>query len=480
MVKSSQILAIGTILLICGCFSAGPDYVKPNVPLPEAWRNVEMAQVWALSEEDEKRLAGWWEAFGDPQLSGLIERAVRGNLDLAKAYARIREARARRGIAEAARFPTIGTSFSATGTHRDVHKASTTTEDLYNIEFDSSWELDLFGKTRRSVEASQRTLEAARENLKDVLVSVVAEVALTYVELRTYQNRLAVAEENLTVQEESFRLASWRYEAGLSDELSVQQAKYNLESTRSKIPLLRTGIEEAMNRLAVLLGESPGKLHEELKEVTPLPSPPEDLMVGIPADLLRRRPDIRKAERELAAQTARIGIAEAELYPTISLGGTIGIEALSPGGLFSSATKIFAGKGILSFPIFKGGALVQAVEVEKALTDQALATYRSTVLRALEEVENSLKAYAEEKRRQEALTAAEISARRASELANQKYASGLVDFGSVLEAQRSHLAFQDELVQSRGAVISNLIRLYKALGGGWEPTMVERETEQKR
>ncbi|MCX7823567.1 MAG: efflux transporter outer membrane subunit [Syntrophobacterales bacterium] len=474
------VVKLATVVFIYGCFSVGPDYVKPEISLPKAWRNVEapLSSV-ALSEDDERRLAFWWKTLGDPELVKLIGRAIQGNLDIAKAYARIREARARRGIALSSLFPSIGSSFSSAGTYRDPPRGYTTTEDLYTIEIDTSWELDIFGKTRRAVEAAERTLEATQEELRNVLVSLTAEVALAYVETRTYQNRLAVAEENLTVQEESLHLASWRYEAGLSDELAVQQARYNFESTRSQIPLLRTGVEEAMNRLAVLLGEPPGSLKEELKNIAPLPSPPKDLVVGIPADLLRRRPDIRKAERELAAQVARVGIAEAELYPSIALSGTIGIEALSPGGFFSSATKVLIGRGILSFPIFRGGALKQALEVERALVEQALATYRLKVLQALEEVENALKAYSEEQGRYEALVVAEMAAKRASELANHKYASGLVDFGSVLEAQRSHLAFQDELTRARGAVISNLIRLYRALGGGWEVTSPWYEVERK-
>ncbi|MEJ5301632.1 MAG: efflux transporter outer membrane subunit [Thermodesulforhabdaceae bacterium] len=463
-----------TTVIIVGCVSVGPDYIKPEVPLPEKWRNLTSTRVEettyqsTFSQEQEKDLARWWQVLGDPELTRLVERSIKNNMDIAKAQAKVREARARRAIAAAPLFPTLGTSFSASGKHQDLDKGSTTTQDFYTAEFDSSWEIDIFGGTRRAIEASQRTLEATEEALRDVLVSVVAEVALNYLELRTYQARLAVAKENLLVQEESLQLASWRYQAGLTSELDVHQARYNLESTRAQIPILKTAVDEAMNRLAVLLGESPGKLHEELNDFAPVPLPPDRIAVGIPADILRRRPDIRKAERELAAQTARIGVAMAELYPKFSLTGSIGIEALSPGGLVSSATKTLMGQGIISLPIFKGGALKQAVEAEKALAEQALVTYKATILNALEEVENTLMAYSEELRRQESLAKAEEAARQAAELAKQRYASGLIDFGAVLEAERSHLAFQDQLIQSRGAVTSNIIRLYKALGGGWD------------
>jgi NodT family efflux transporter outer membrane factor (OMF) lipoprotein len=464
-------IIFAAVIFVGGCISVGPDYVRPEIPLPEKWRNAVQARAEhgvSLTEEQEKELAKWWQVFGDKELADLVEKALKNNLDVAKAYARVREARARRAIAASPLFPTLGTSLSASGSRTEMHKGPTTTQDFYTAGFDSSWEIDIFGGTRRAVEASQRTLEATEESLRDVLVSVAAEVSLNYVELRTYQARLAVAEENLSVQEESFQLALWRYKAGLRSELDVHQARYNLESTRAQIPLLKAAIDEAMNRLAVLLGESPGKLHEELGKSAPVPHPPDHIAVGIPADLLRRRPDIRKAERELAAQTAKIGVATAELYPKLSLTGTIGIEALSPGGLVSSATKTLVGKGILSFPIFKGGALKQAVEAEKALAEQALANYKSTVLNSLKEVEDALMAYSEDQKRRDALAKAEEAARQAAELAKQQYASGLIDFGAVLDAERSHLTFQDQLIQSHGAVTSDVIRLYKALGGGWK------------
>ena len=318
------------------------------------------------------------------------------------------------------------------------------------------------------MEAAEADLEASQEDLRDVLVSLLAEVALNYVEVRTYQARLAVAEENLEAQDETYQLTQWRYQAGLSDELAVQQARYNLESTRSQIPTLRTGLEEAMNRIAVLLGEQPGKVHEELKKPVPIPVAPLKVAVGVPADVLRRRPDVRRAERELAAQTARIGVATADLYPKLSLSGSIGLEALSLNDLFSSATKTVSGGSQITWPIFNGGAIRQNIEVQSALQEQALIAYEAAVLSALEEVENALVAYAEEQGRRDALREAEEAAQKAVELAQQKYQAGLTDFNNVLEAQRSLLTFQDQLAQSEGTVTSNLVRLYKALGGGWK------------
>ena len=251
----------------------------------------------------------------------------------------------------------------------------------------------------------------------------------------------------------------------MSDEVAVQQARYNLESTRSQIPTLRTGLEESMNRIAVLLGEQPGKAQEELKQPGTILSVPLEVAVGVPADVLRRRPDIRRAERQLAAQTARIGVATADLYPKFTLSGSIGLEAIS----YLSSSGIWtlsSGPGI-TWAIFKAGAIRQNIEVQSALQEQYLIAYEAAVLSALEDVENALVAYAEEQQRRQSLVAATQAAQKAVDLTQHKYQAGLTDFNNVLEAQRSLLTFQDQLAQSNGTVTSNLVRLYKALGGGW-------------
>ena len=316
------------------------------------------------------------------------------------------------------------------------------------------------------MEAATGDLQASEEDLRNVLVSLLAEVASNYVEVRTYQALIAVAEANLEAQTETYQLTQWRYEAGLSDELAVQQARYNLENTRSLIPALRTGLEEAMNRIAVLLGEQPGKVHAELEKREPIPVTPLKVAVGVPADLLRRRPDVRQAERQLAAQTARIGVATADLYPKFTLSGSIGLEALSLSNLSSRRLTVTGGPQI-TWSIFKGGAIRQNIEVQSALQEQALIQYEATILGALEEVENALVAYAEVQQRRQSLSEATQAAQKAVELAQHKYQAGLTDFNNVLDAQRSLLSLQEQLTQSEGSVTSNLIRLYKALGGGW-------------
>lgn len=454
------------MLALSGCVTVGPDYVVPEVPMPNRW-NAETEACLTDRGTDAKMLAEWWITLNDPELTNLIERAMQGNLDLRKATARVREARARRGAAEADLFPTLDATGSASWSHSSKNIGTAKTSDLYSASFDAGWELDIFGGIRRSVEASQADLEASQEDLRDVLVSMLAEVALNYVEVRTFQDRLAVAEANLAVQNETYQLTLWRYQAGLSDELAVQQARYNLESTRSQIPTLRTGIGEAMNRISVLLGEPPGKVHGELEKTAMIPAASLEVAVGIPADVLRRRPDIRRTERELAAQTARVGAATADLYPKFSLSGSIGLEALSLNGLFTSAAKIVTGGSLITWPIFHGGAIRQNIEVQSALQEQALIQYEAAVLSALEEVENALVAYAEEQDRRDVLREGEQAAQKAAGLAQQKYEAGLTDFNNVLEAQRSLLTFQDQLAHSNGTVTSNLVRLYKVLGGGW-------------
>jgi multidrug efflux system outer membrane protein len=309
-------------------------------------------------------------------------------------------------------------------------------------------------------------LQATQEELRNVLVSLLAEVALNYIDVRTYQVEIAVAEANLEAQSETYQLTQWRYEAGLSDGLAVEQARYSLENTRSLIPTLRIGLEDAMNRIAVLLGEQPGKVHPELEKREPIPVTPLNVAVGVPADLLRRRPDVRQAERQLAAQTARIGVATADLYPKFTLSGSIGLEALSLSNL-SSGTLTFSGGPRVTWAIFKGGAIRQNIEVQSALQEQALIQYEATLLGALEEVENALVAYAEVQQRRQSLTEATDAAQKALELARYKYEAGLTDFNNVLDAQRSLLSFQEQLAQNEGNVTSNLVRLYKALGGGW-------------
>ncbi len=454
--------------ILSGCVAVGPDYKSPDIAAPREWSQSLHGGVTAATP-DAPALAQWWSVLGDTDLSDLIERASAGNLDLKTAQARVRETRARRGVAQAGLLPTLSAGGSATRSRGSEQTSSGEIRDLYRLGFDASWEIDIFGRLRRSVEAAQGDLEASEADYHDVLVSLVAEVALNYVEARTLQTQLTAAEANLKAQQETLQLTQWRYEAGLVSRLDVEQARGNLESTRAQLPKLRSAIEEAKNRLAMLLGAFPGALEAQLGPRGPIPEAPMELAIGVPAETLRRRPDVRRAERQLAAQTARVGVATADLYPTFSLPGSIGLESLTTNHFFNTANRVWSIAGSFAWPLFKGGAIRQNIEVQNALQEQALNHYEGTIRTALEDVENALVAYGEEQNRKQALAEATDAAQKAAELARNQYASGLIDFQSVLDAERALLTFQDQLAQSRGQVTSNLISLYKALGGGWTP-----------
>jgi multidrug efflux system outer membrane protein len=472
----SWLLAVLAILIIVACATVGPDYIPPDTTLSGDWHTPLKGGLTA-EEMDPQKLAAWWTTLNDQELSSLIARAVKGNLDIKEARARIREARARRGIARADLFPTLEAAGSATWSRSSEDTGTGKTRDFYAAGFDAGWELDLFGVAQRSVEAADADLDATQENLHDVLVSLTAGVALNYIEVRTYQKRLAVTVANLEIQQETYSLIQSRYQAGLDDELAVQQARSNLESTRSQIPALRTGLEETMNRIAVLLGEQPGALHKQLENYKPIPLVPLEVIVGVPADVLRRRPDVRKAERELAAQTARVGVATADLYPKFTLSGSIGLEALSLDNLIAAGSHTFSIGPRITWRIFNAGSIRANIEVQSAIQKQTMIQYESTVLSALEEVENALVAYVEEQIRRRSLEDAVDASKQALELAQYKYQTGLIDFMTVLDAQRSLLTYEDQFVQSTGSITSNLVRLYKALGGGWTTLAPDKEYE---
>jgi len=453
-------------MMVCGCAGVGPDYTPPEVPLSPAWQAA-TPDISAPGPADPEKLSRWWENLHDPVLTGLVARALERNLDLRQALARITEARAQRSIAGADLLPSLDASGAISRSRGSRNLGSAETRTRYTAGLDAAWELDLFGGVRRSVEAADADLQATREDLSAVQVSLCAEVALAYIDVRTYQARLAVAHANLKNQEELCQITGERLKAGLTDELDVQQARANLESSRARIPFLGTGLEGSMNRLAVLLAMPPGELHTELEAPRPIPVAPLSVAVGVPADVLRQRPDIRRAERQLAAQTARVGVAAAELYPKLTMGGSIGLEALHSGELFTSDAGVWNFGPRLSWPVFRAGAIRKNIEVQSARQEQALMAYESAVLNGLEEVENALVSFAAEQRRKESLKQAADASRQAYDLARVKYESGLTDFTSVLDAQRSLLALEDELSSSDGTLAANLVRLYKALGGGW-------------
>jgi NodT family efflux transporter outer membrane factor (OMF) lipoprotein len=455
------------MMLPAGCITVGPDYRPPDLTVPEQW-GAELTGESSAKSLDMETLANWWSTLNDPELTNIIKRAAEGNPDLRKAKARVREARARRDISRAGLFPTLKTTGSASRSAGSKETGSGRERELYDLGFDATWELDIFGGVRRSIEASEAGFEAGEEDLRDVLVSLLAEVALNYIDIRSYQNRLSIARSNLSSQEETYRITQWRFQAGLTSQLDVEQALSNLEQTRSQIPSLETGLEQALNRLAVLLGENPGSVHEELMEEAPIPVATIEIAIGLPADALRRIPGVRSAERRLAEQTAQVGVAVAGRYSVFTLVGSIGLEALSLNNLFSSASRTWRFGPNFSWTLFDAGRIRKNVEVQNALQEQALAEYEGAVLTALEDVENALVAYAKEQIRRQSLEDAAQAAQRAVGLARDQYTSGTIDFQVVLTAQRSLLSLQDQLAVSSANITSDLIRLYKALGGVWQ------------
>ena len=445
-----------------GCAAVGPDYSEPQLAVPAGW-----SAGTGTDAMDAVLLARWWHGFGDPVLDRLVADALAANLDLAQARARLREARARRGVAGAALAPSVDASLSGSRSRSSGQSGSGSTRELYSAGFDASWELDVFGGVRRSVEAAQADLEASVESLSDTRVSLAAEVALNYIDLRTAEQRLAIAEESIASRGENHQIIRWRQQAGLVSELDLAQATTDLESTRAVLPPLRTAVTEAKNRLAVLLGRNPGELESLVHADRPIPLAAAEIVAAIPADTLRQRPDVRVAERRLAAQTARLGEAEAARYPSFRLSGSLGLEALELDALADRGANTHSLFGGITAPVFNAGRIAANIEIQDALVEQARLAYRAAVLAALEEVENALTAVANTDARRVKLAEAAAAARTTLAIAEYRYASGLADFLSVLDAQRTQLSLDEQLAGSTGELARAQVRLYKALGGGW-------------
>ena len=464
-----KFLPLAVVLALAGC-AVGPNYRSPQTATPDEWHSHLGAA--ATPAGDPAALADWWKTLNDPILDQLVDQALARNQTAKQAYATVVAARARRGIAAADFWPSLDASASGTRTNSEARVSdpdvglSGGSDEIYNAGLDSLWELDLFGGQRRAFEAATADLGASEADLRDVLVTLLGDVALSYVDVRTAQSRLTYAEKNLEAQRGVLDITRWRAEAGLATALDLEQATSNYQQIRAAIPTLQSTLVAAMNRLSVLTGDPPGSLESTLADRKPIPVAPLEIAAGVPADVLRRRPDIRGAERRLAAQTAEVGVATAALYPSLALTGSITLQALSASDLADGFRTDRFGLS-LNVPIFRGGALRQNVNVQNALVNQALAAYEATVLAAYEEVENALTASTNEHQRHEALQLGVESARRASELALTQYNSGLVDFQTVLDSDRQLIQLEDSLAVSDGEVTANLVRLYKALGGGW-------------
>ncbi|QDU66467.1 efflux transporter outer membrane subunit [Engelhardtia mirabilis] len=455
------------LLLLAACTTVGRDYEPPTLEVSEGWREARSAGL-SGSEVD---TALWWQRLDDPLLDELVALAVSDGLDLRAALARVREAHALRGVALGERYPAVqatGSYAHSRASENTPFGAFATETDIHSIGIGASWELDLWGRLQRSSEAANAQFEASLEDARAVRVAVAAEIASAYVDLRAFQARLAIARRNVELQEQTLSLVEARFDSGLVSERDVAQAGTNLGSTRARVPALEAGLRAAENRLAVLAGVPPGALAAKLSAVRPIPVPPRDVATGLPAELLRRRPDIRSAERRYAAEVARVGVAEAELYPRFELTGMLGLSSNGAGKLFESSSRTYDFGPSMTWTLFQRGRLRQLVEAQDARADQAAIAWEQTVLSALEETENAQTAFVREQTRREALASAAGQASRAVEAARSQYTEGLSDFQAVLDSERALAELEDQVAASTAAITSNLIDLYRALGGGFE------------
>lgn len=467
-------IAWAALLVSQGC-SVGPDYEAPVTPMPDAWRTAVEAEL----SQEAPSIESWWDVFGDSSLTELIRRAEFQSLDLRAAVARVQEARAIRGIATGNRLPDVflGGAFTRTKLSENGPQGVAATDpsvlsdpiNTWSTSFDASWEIDVWGRLGRQVEAATAELEASIEDYRDVLVTLYADVAVNYVDARSLQTRIAFAESNAAAQRESLQLTRDRFDAGLTSALDVAQAESNLANTEAQIPALRSVLAAVRNRLSVLLGEPPGAVDALLADSTGIPVAPSDVLTGVPVDLLRRRPDVRRAERLLAAQTAQIGVATADLYPRFSLSAFLGLESIDLANLAKGPSLTWGIVPGFSWNIFSGGKVQNNIRVEEARAEQALVAYEQSVLFAMEDVEGAATAFVEERTRLARLQEAVDASQRSVDLVRTQYLAGLTNFQNLLDTQRSLFQQQDQLASSQGQVVLSLIALNKALGGGWTP-----------
>jgi multidrug efflux system outer membrane protein len=523
------------VLTQTGCM-VGPNYQRPEFKTANEWTGVDKSVATTAPSTTQPatqpsktttqsaKISEWWKSLNDPVLDSLVERAIAANLDLRIATARIREARAQRGVTASVLYPQLDSSggynysgssknvgqsgvselglgkqirnaivggalsgLSGTGTPAsskdillnsvtsaineklaDTSVATSRGRNLFSAGFDAGWELDIFGGNRRAVEAADATIGAQIESTHDVLVSLVSEVALNYVQLRGAQRRLVIAYENIEIQKDTLELTKTRYNAGFVSELDIAQSETLLGTTEAAVPSLETTIRRSIYELSLLLALQPADLLKELEVQRPIPPTPPQIPVGMPSDLLRRRPDIRQAERQLAAATAQIGVATADLFPKFSLTGSFGVQSNDVNHLLDRNSIGWSIGPSVSWPVFDGWKIRSNIELTNAQQEQALLNYQQTILSALKEVEGELVAYRNEQIRYAKLSQAVAASQRSTDLSQELYAQGMTAFLDVLEAQKSLYNNQDTLIQSQVAVLTNLISLYKALGGGWE------------
>ena len=462
------------VLLITGCTALGPDFEKPEVASEASWSE----QDEALSGEPRAQVE-WWKAFNDPVLDTLIQTAYQQNLPLQVAGLRILEARAQLGIAVGNRYPQMQQlhgSANRVGVSEKSPNFLPLADDNYSdhrVGFDAAWELDFWGRFRRSIESAEASLSVSEADYDNTLVILTAEVARAYVTIRTLEEQLALVRSNISLQQESLRIAQVRYDNGATSELDVQQATSTLADTQAQNPVLMTRLRQANNGLSVLMGMPPSDLTEMLGGLGAIPVASVSMTTGVPADLLRRRPDVRLAEYQAASQSALIGVAKADLYPSFSLMGSIGYQAGDTGrssnsDLFDSDSLFFSAGPSFTWNILNYGRIKNNVRVQDARFQQSVVNYQNTVLIAYQEVEDAMVAFGQSKRESTFRATSAAAAKRSVEISSIQYREGSVDFQRVIDSQRTLVVQQDRWATARGDIALNLIAMYKALGGGWE------------
>jgi len=454
----------------------GPDFQPTKTPVPSSWMGIKGQKTDAVD------LVNWWTQFNDPNLTSLVNRAVVSNLDLKQAQSRLRQARAGLRVVSAGLWPRS----NASGLYQRYQSAGTTVAppvrgNLWQGGLDAAWEIDIFGGVRRSIEAAQADIEAAIEDQRDVLITVSSEVALNYIELRGYQQEIVIAQNNLQAQQHTAELTRQRFASGVVGALDVANADAQVGTTASQIPTLEASAQQTIYNLSILLGQDPGALWAELSPVRAIPYTPPILPNEIPSDLLRRRPDIRRAEAQIHAATARIGVATADLFPKFNLVGTAGYRSSELDRLVNPHSALWSIGPSVNWQIFSAGRVRANIDIQKALTEQAGLTYQAAVLDALRDVENALISYSKEQQRHKALQDTVAANRKAVGLATELYTQGQTEFLNVLDAQRSLYVSEDSLVQSTRNLSTDLVALYKALGGGWddEPDSMAQPMQKK-
>lgn len=447
---------------LAGCTSlTHRDATLPDVAVPTAWSSAASTNA----TNNTTSLAQWWLRFNDPLLSTLVTQALQANTSVKSAQAALLQARALREVQAAGLMPSVTGTASAQRSRSGSGGAS----NLFSAGFDASWEPDVFGANRSALNATEADAQASAATLANVQVSIAAEVAVDYIQLRGTQARLAIARDNLASQIETLQITDWRLQAGLTSSLEAEQARTASEQTRAQIPTLVTSVIQTQHSLAVLTGQVPNALQMHLTEIVPVPEAADDLALNIPAETLRQRPDVRAAEHQVSAALARVDQADAARYPSFQLSGSLGLQALTLGSLTGGGTVVSALLGSVSVPVFDDGSAKAQVNAQEAAFEQTRMNYQAVVLTALKDVEDTLIALRGDRERLISLRSAAEAAGNAALLARQRYASGVIDFQTVLDTQRTLLSAQDSVASTATDLSSDHVRLYKALGGGWQP-----------